>query len=322
MRCCPSCSRMPGCSRPWSVTERLQPPNNLQVKAGVPVGHNMEQTSKPRSGTLYLCPTPIGNLQDITLRVLDTLRQVDLIAAEDTRRTRKLLSHYQIGKPLWSYHEHNRQRREKEILSRLGAGDSVALVSDAGTPAVADPGRELVVAAAQAGFAVLALPGPSALLTALGISGMVANAFFFGGYPPRSSAERQGYFARLAGEIHTSILYEAPHRLLETLDDLYHYAGDRQLVVARELTKLHEEVRRGVLSEHCLHFRQEPPRGEFTLVLAGAPAGSQDELDEAYTKAVALGEELCRAGLSHRDAVRIAAGHRGVQRARVYQALL
>lgn len=286
------------------------------------MGPELEQNRKTPGGTLYLCPTPIGNLQDITLRVLDILRQVDLIAAEDTRRTLKLLSHYRIAKPLWSYHEHNRQQREKEILSRLGQGDAVALVSDAGTPAVADPGRELVRSAAEAGFAVQSLPGPSALLTALVTSGLEAGAFFFAGYPPRGAAERRAYFGRLAGEEHTIVLYEAPHRLLETLDDLHYHAGDRYLVVARELTKLHEEVCRGTVSDHCSFFRQQQPRGEFTLVLAGASPGIRDESESDFRQAVALGAELCRCGLSHRDSARIAARHREVPRARVYQALL
>ncbi len=219
-------------------------------------------------GTLYLVATPIGNLEDISARALRILRQVRLIAAEDTRQTRKLLSHYDIHNPLISYHEHNKLTRLDEVLSALAQGD-VALVSDAGTPALNDPGYELVQAALQAGHLVSPIPGPCAPIAALIASGLPTDAFLYLGYLPRKSAERQHLLKSVVDEPYTLIFLETPHRLLKALADLELILGNRQIAIARELTKVHQEIWRGHLSEARVYFSQHPPRGEFTLILEG-----------------------------------------------------
>ncbi len=219
-------------------------------------------------GTLYLVATPIGNLQDITGRALDILKQVSLIAAEDTRQTRKLLDHYQIHTPLISYHEHNKLSRLAEVINALAQAD-VALVSDAGTPALNDPGYELVKATLQAGYPVSPIPGPSAPLAALVASGLPTDAFLYLGYLPRKSGERQALLKQIASLTYTLVFLETPHRLLAALQDLQAVLGERSIAVARELTKLHEEIFRGSLSQASAHFTAQPPRGEITLVIAG-----------------------------------------------------
>lgn len=222
-------------------------------------------------GTLYLVATPIGNMEDISARALRILREAKVIAAEDTRQTRKLLTHFGLQAPLTSYHEHNKLVKLGDILAVLAEGD-VALVSDAGTPALNDPGYELVRAALQAGFPVSPVPGPSAPVAALVASGLPTDAFLYLGYLPRKAAERRRLLAEAAGLPYTLIFLEAPHRLLDSLEDLREVLGDRQAAAARELTKLHEEIFRGTLSETLAHFKAQAPRGEFTLVVAGAPA--------------------------------------------------
>jgi 16S rRNA (cytidine1402-2'-O)-methyltransferase len=219
-------------------------------------------------GTLYLVATPIGNLEDISARALRTLGQVRLIAAEDTRQTRKLLTHFKLRTPITSYFEHNKINKLREILSELAQGD-VALVSDAGTPALNDPGFELVRAAIEAGYAVSPIPGPSAPLAALVASGLPTDTFLYLGYLPRKGADRRRMLSEVAHLPYTLVFLEAPHRLLASLEDLLHTLGDRQAAVARELTKLHEEIFRGALSAARLHFEDQEPRGEFTLVIGG-----------------------------------------------------
>ncbi|HHW91699.1 MAG TPA: 16S rRNA (cytidine(1402)-2'-O)-methyltransferase [Firmicutes bacterium] len=274
-------------------------------------------------GTLYLCATPIGNLEDITLRVIRVLQEVHLIAAEDTRRTKKLLNHYNITTPLVSYHEHNRKVRGQELLRRLQAGENIALVSDAGMPGIADPGTELVQEAVACGIPLVALPGPTALITALVVSGLPTESFVFAGFPPRKGREREAFFNTLAAEGRTTVFYEAPHRLLETLADLKKIAGDRWLVVARELTKQHEEIRRGSISQHLEHFRQQSPRGEFCLVLSGAPADGEGDLTPGWLQeGVELVQELVALGLEKKEAIRIAARERGLPKNALYAALL
>ena len=222
-------------------------------------------------GTLYLVATPIGNLQDITGRALETLGKVRLIAAEDTRQTRKLLNHYQIRTPLISYHEHNKLSKLAEVLAALDEAD-VALVSDAGTPALNDPGYELVRAALQAGYPVSPIPGPSAPLAALVASGLPTDAFLYLGYLPRKTGERQTLLGKIAGLPYTLVFLETPHRLCSALQDLQAGLGDRSIAVARELTKLHEEIFRGSLSQALAHFNAQPARGEITLVIEGNKA--------------------------------------------------
>ena len=244
-------------------------------------------------GTLYLVATPIGNLEDITGRALKILKKVDLIAAEDTRHTRKLLKHYQIDTPLISYHEHNKLSRLETVLETLSQVD-IALVSDAGTPALNDPGYELVQAAVKAGHCVSPIPGPSAPLAALVASGLPTDAFIYLGYLPRKRSERRRLLSQAVEYPYTLIFLETPHRLLAALQDLQNELGDRPMAVARELTKLHEEIFRGRISEARDHFSDQTPRGEFTLVVAGkvgdAGGWSEERLREALHDRLERGE--------------------------------
>jgi 16S rRNA (cytidine1402-2'-O)-methyltransferase len=233
-------------------------------------------------GTLYLVATPIGNLEDISARALRVLSQVVVIAAEDTRHTRKLLDHYQVRTPLTSYHEHNKLTKLEVVLTALEKGD-VALVADAGTPALNDPGYELVRAALQAGYPVSPVPGPSAPVSALVASGLPTDAFLYLGYLPRKSPERRQKLQEVADLPYTLVVLETPHRLLSALQDLLDILGDRRVAVARELTKLHEEILRTSLSEALAHFRTLAPRGEFTLVIAGKPL-LEETWDEAHLR--------------------------------------
>ncbi len=266
-------------------------------------------------GTLYLVATPIGNLKDITGRALETLGKVRLIAAEDTRQTRKLLDHYQIRTPLISYHEHNKLSRLAEVLAALDEAD-VALVSDAGTPALNDPGYELVKAALQAGYPVSPLPGPSAPLAALVASGLPTDAFLYLGYLPRKSSERQTLLRKIAALPYTLVFLETPHRLLSALQDLQAGLGDRSIAVARELTKLHEEIFRGRLSQALAHFSAQPARGEITLVIEGNKtqlAWSEEQvcsqleqlLSEGYSAAQSAAEVADQSGWPRRTLYRL-----------------
>ena len=266
--------------------------------------------------TLYLVATPIGNLEDVTLRALRVLRDVPLIAAEDTRTTRKLLAKHGIKARLTSYHEHNKAQKIPYILSALEHGD-VALVSEAGMPAVSDPGVDLVAAAVAAGISVVAVPGPSAVVTALAVSGLPTRQFTYVGFLPRRRGERRRLLSGVAGQPRTIVALESPHRLLASLGDLLAVLDDRRIAVCRELTKLHEEVFRGRISEALAHFRE--PRGEFTLVIEG-PAGPESgaPADEAVVRqelrrlrqqglgaSRAVDEVALRFGLPRRQAYRL-----------------
>lgn len=239
-------------------------------------------------GTLYLIATPIGNLEDITLRALRLLREVGLIAAEDTRQTHKLLEHFQINTRVTSYFEHNKLDKVEMILEALKSSD-VALVSDAGTPALNDPGYELVRAALAAGFQVSPVPGPSAPVAALVASGLPTDAFLYLGYLPRKSGERLRMLEKVADLPYTLIFLETPHRLLVSLGDLYLVLGNRQIAVTRELTKKFEEIQRGTLGEVLEYFRKQAPRGEFTLVVAGKSAAKEEWDEVSIRKALAQG---------------------------------
>ncbi|MCL2337224.1 MAG: 16S rRNA (cytidine(1402)-2'-O)-methyltransferase [Firmicutes bacterium] len=272
------------------------------------------------NGLLYLCATPIGNLADITLRALQILREADLVAAEDTRRTRRLLSHYDIHTPLVSYHEHNRRRQGEYLLERLAAGDTVALVSDAGTPGISDPGVELVREAVALGIPVTTLPGPSALLAALVVSGLAVERFVFEGFLPAKGADRNRRLAALAGETRTIVLYEAPHRLLKTLADLTVNLGERRACAARELTKLHEELLRDTLTGLQEHFTRQPPRGEFVLVIEGAGAASGAEAEEWAGLPLEDHVRLLMAeGLAKNEAIKKIARLRNLPRQELYK---
>ncbi len=245
-------------------------------------------------GTLFLVATPIGNLEDLSPRALRILREARLIAAEDTRVTRKLLTHFDLHTSLTSYYEHNKLSKLEAILAALALGD-VALVSDAGTPAINDPGYELVRAALAAGHNVSPIPGPSAPLAALAASGLPTDSFLYLGYLPRKASERKALAKQVADLSHTLIFLEAPHRLLDSLADLHAVLGDRPIAIARELTKLHEEIWRGSLAEAQQYFAANPPRGEFTLVVHGhtaveKPAWSEADLLHAIAKGLGAGE--------------------------------
>jgi len=274
-------------------------------------------------GTLYLVGTPIGNLEDITMRALRVLREVALIAAEDTRQTRKLLTHFDIHTPLVSYHEHNQRTAGRYLIERLSAGEDVALVTDAGMPAISDPGEDLVRLALAAGIPVVPVPGPTALITALVISGLPTDRFAFEGFLPTKKKDRQERLAELKRERRTWIIYEAPHRLLGTLEDLQRELGDRPMAAARELTKIHEEVVRGTPAQLLQHFQQHPPRGEFVLVVEGAAGGTAAEKGQAPAEDLAQAvAELERQGIDRKTAMRQVAERTGRSRREVYQAVL
>jgi 16S rRNA (cytidine1402-2'-O)-methyltransferase len=281
----------------------------------------------PRPGTLYLVATPIGNLEDISLRALRVLREVALIAAEDTRHTRKLLAHEAIHTPLLSLHEHNERARIPELIARLLAGESVALVSDAGTPLVSDPGTGLVAAAVEAGIRTVPVPGPSALLPALVVSGLPTVPVTFLGFLPAAAGDRKRALEAARALGHTVVLYEAPHRVLATLRALEEAWGNRRVAVARELTKVHEEVFRGRLSEAIQHFSRTRPRGEFTLVVEGArpqdalpvPASPAPDAVRAREAAHTLLRTALAQGVAPFEAVRRAARVSGLRRNEVYR---
>jgi 16S rRNA (cytidine1402-2'-O)-methyltransferase len=226
-------------------------------------------SSNPTKGTLYIVSTPIGNREDITLRALRILKEVDLIAAEDTRHTGLLLRHFGIQTPLTSYFEGNESRKKEFILSKLRQGERVALVSDAGTPGISDPGFRLIQTAAENRIAVVPVPGPSAVIAALSVSGLPTDAFLFKGFLPHKSKKREDWLKQLEGVRETLIFYESPHRLSETLNDIFEILGDREMVLTRELTKIYEEVLRGKVSEIQTQIGERKLKGEITLVISG-----------------------------------------------------
>ena len=271
------------------------------------------------AGTLYLVPTPIGNLGDISPRMADTLAQADFIAAEDTRVTVKLLNHLGLKKTMVTYHRHNTAASGQAVLDRLLAGESCALVTDAGMPAISDPGEEMVALCAAAGVPVVPIPGPCALVTALAASGQPTGRFTFEGFLAMNKKNRRAHLESLRGEERTMIFYEAPHKLVATLRDLADTFGrEREISLCRELTKLHEEIRRTTLGEAADWYGEETPRGEFVLVVRGAQPEEEGEctLEDGLTLAERLREEE---GLSLRDAVRQAAKELGLSRNELYR---
>ena len=271
--------------------------------------------ASPSPGTLYLVATPIGNLEDITLRALRILKEVDLIAAEDTRHSRKLLQHFAITTPLTSYHEHNEQRKGEALLEQLQAGRSIALISDAGTPAISDPGYEIVCRCLPAGVPVVPLPGPSAALTALSAAGLPVDRFVFEGFLPAKHKARCEALDQLREEPRTVVFYEAPHRLLAMLKDLLDVVGgERQIVVARELTKIHEEFFRGTVAEAVEHFGQDRVRGELVVLLAPAERSAPQ-----LSVADALRALHAEGNLKRRDLVKQVAKAYGLPGSEVYR---
>lgn len=273
-------------------------------------------------GTLYLVATPIGNLADITHRALQVLRDVALVACEDTRHTRKLLQHYGLDTKTVSYHEHNEQQRARELIELLQQGSDVAVVSDAGTPAISDPGFRLVRAAIENGVAVIPVPGPSALIAALVAAGLPTDEFFFGGFLPARSNARRTRLQELRAVPGTLIFYEAPHRLAASLKDAYEVLGEREAVVARELTKLHEEMRRGRLSELAEHYSKTEPRGEIVLLIDRNVL--DDHTSAAQPAPASVSDLVARfeaEGLDRRAALKKAARELGLSRAEAYRQL-
>lgn len=269
------------------------------------------------AGTLYLVPTPIGNLGDISRRMAETVAQADFIAAEDTRVTVKLLNHLGLKKPMLTYHRHNTDSGGQAVIDRLLAGESCALVTDAGTPAISDPGEELVVRCAGLGIPVCAIPGPCALVTALAVSGQPTGRFTFEGFLAMNKKNRRAHLDALRGEERTMIFYEAPHKLAATLADLSETFGpDRPLTLCRELTKLHEEVRRTTLGEAAAFYGENDPKGEFVLVVRGAEPVQEGEA--SLEDGLVLVDKLRGEGLSLRDAVKRAAKELGLSRNQLY----
>ncbi|MEJ1931020.1 16S rRNA (cytidine(1402)-2'-O)-methyltransferase [Nostoc sp. NIES-2111] len=270
----------------------------------------------PKPSTLYIVGTPIGNLEDITFRAVRILQNVDLIAAEDTRHTGKLLQHLQVKTPQISYHEHNRTSRIPELLEHLHNGKAIALVSDAGMPGISDPGYELVKACVEAGICVVPIPGASAAITALSAAGLPTDRFVFEGFLPAKGQQRREYLEALETESRTLIFYESPHRLRETLQDLAEVWGsDRQIVLARELTKLYEEFWRGTIEDAIAHYQQREPQGEYTILVAGKPP-SQTQLTEEQLKAEL--QQLISQGISRSQASRQLAKYTSLNRRQVY----
>jgi len=272
------------------------------------------------TGTLYLVSTPIGNLEDITLRAIRTLKAVDCIACEDTRQTRKLLEHLGIKKTLLSYHEHNENSRTPQILQKIMEGADIALVSDAGTPLVSDPGYPLVHEATARGIRVVPIPGASAALAALSASGLPSDSFHFVGFLPAKGARRREVIQRICASDATSILYEAPHRILHTLDELRQVLGDRPIVAARELTKIHEEFLRGTTAEVFTALGERPSiKGEFTIVVGKPAASLSAETGPAQLRSAV--EEQIRLGVPRMDAIKSVAKKTGVPKRTVYRAV-
>ena len=280
------------------------------------------------AGKLFLCATPIGNLEDITYRVLRTLKEADLIAAEDTRHTLGLLNHFEIKTPMTSYHEYNKVDKARVLVDKMREGTNIALVTDAGTPGISDPGEELVRQCYEAGIEVTSLPGPAACITALTMSGLPTRRFCFEAFLPAEKAdraERARILEELASETSTIVLYEAPHHLKKTLEDLYGALGDRKISFCRELTKLHETVMQTTLGEALQYYRENEPRGEYVLVIAGK------SIEEVRQEAAAVWESMnipehmeyyLQQGTEKKEAMKRVAKDRGISKREVYAALL
>ena len=276
------------------------------------------EKNKVEGGTLYLVATPIGNLADLSERAIKVLSEVDFVAAEDTRNSGLLLSRFGISKPFVSYYEHNKRERGEYIVSRLQAGESCALVTDAGTPAISDPGEDLVRLCVNNGVPVTAVPGVSAVVTAISLSALNTRRFAFEGFLPIQRSERKTMLEKIKNEERTIVIYEAPHKLLKTLEDLSKVLGDRKISLCRELTKLNEEINRTTIFEACEYYKTNEPRGEFVLVIDGAVV---DENENAFWKALSVTEHVNHyrdSGMSKNDAIKLVAKERGVPKNTVY----
>ena len=277
------------------------------------------------SGTLYLCATPIGNLEDMTLRCIRVLKEVDLIAAEDTRNSIKLLNHFEIKTPMTSYHEYNKIEKGHRLVERLQSGEDIALITDAGTPGISDPGEELVRMCQEAGITVTALPGAVACITALTISGLATRRFAFEAFLPTDKKERQAILEELKGETRTMILYEAPHRLSRTLKVLYEALGNRRISVCRELTKKHETVFATTIEDALDYYESQEPKGECVMVIEGKSREEIRAEEKAQWEEMDIEahmEYYLERGLDKKEAMKQVAKDRGVSKRDIYQALL
>ncbi|MDR3559893.1 MAG: 16S rRNA (cytidine(1402)-2'-O)-methyltransferase [Negativicutes bacterium] len=275
-----------------------------------------------KSGVLYLCATPIGNLEDMTYRAVRILGEVPVIAAEDTRHTRNLLNHFAIRTPLISYHEHNKAQRGPELINRLLAGEDIAVVSDAGLPGISDPGSDLVKLAVEAGITVSPLPGPNAALAGVVCSGLDTRMFLFAGFLPKTTKKRRELLRELAAVPYTLVIYETPHRLIDTLGELVAACGDRPAVAGRELTKKFEEFCRGTLDSLKGHFECTAPRGEFTLIVAGNKESGLPQAPAELPDPIQAVSALVATGVAKKEAIRMVATQQGRSRREVYQAVL
>lgn len=277
------------------------------------------------TGTLFLCATPIGNLEDITLRVLRTLQEVDLIAAEDTRNSIKLLNHFQIKTPMTSYHEYNKIDKGRFLVEKMLSGENIALITDAGTPGISDPGEELTVMCYEAGIPVTSLPGPAACITALTLSGLPTRRFAFEAFLPMEKKERQAVLEELKNETRTIILYEAPHKLVKMLEDLYKALGNRKMTLCRELTKKHETAFQTTIEELIHYYGEEKPLGECVLVIQGKSRLEMEKEAQASWESIPIEEHMRQyeeKGISRKEAMKLVAKDRGMTKRDVYQYLI
>lgn len=277
------------------------------------------------AGKLYLCATPIGNLEDITFRVLRTLKEVDLIAAEDTRNSIKLLNHFEIKTPMTSYHEYNKIEKAHQLADKLRKGKNIALITDAGTPGISDPGEDLVRICMEEGIEVTSLPGPAACITALTMSGLPTRRFCFEAFLPKEKKERAEILKELSKETRTIIVYEAPHHLIKTLEELFGVLGNRRIRLCRELTKKHEEVFPTTFEEALIFYRENEPRGEYVIVIEGKSRADIKLEQQKEWEAMSIEEHMAyyeNQGTNHKDAMKLVAKDRGISKRDVYQALL
>ena len=277
------------------------------------------------SGKLYLCATPIGNLEDITFRVLRTLKEVDLIAAEDTRNSIKLLNHFDIHTPMTSYHEYNRIEKAHVLVEKLKEGQNIALITDAGTPGISDPGEELVRQCYEAGIKVTSLPGAAACITALTMSGQKTRRFVFEAFLPKDKKEKQMVLKSLENEVRTIVIYEAPHRLTKTLKDLEKTLGDRPLTICRELTKKYEDAVQTTIARAIEFYEENTPKGEFVLVIAGKEISEIKEEEMQKWESMSIEEHMelyMNKGISKKDAMKLVAKDRGVSKRDIYNQLI
>ena len=277
------------------------------------------------AGTLYLCATPIGNLQDMTPRVVETLKDVDLIAAEDTRNSIKLLNHFEISTPMTSYHEYNKVEKAYTLIEKMQNGMDIALITDAGTPAISDPGEVLVRMCHEAGVTVTSLPGPAALITALTLSGLPTRRFCFEAFLPSDKKERKQILSELSNESRTIILYEAPHHLKATLQELYQVLGERKITLCRELTKKFETVFPTTMEGALEYYEENDPRGEYVLVIEGKSLSQKEAEKQAQVSEMSIEEHMEKyisQGMDKKEAMKVVAKERGISKRDVYQYLL